>query len=296
MKNNLKTSDIDIVTKAEVLLEALPYIQRFRGSVFVVKCGSFVDDPTTLARMATDLVFLASVGIHVTLVHGGGKAISNAMEEVGLQPVFHNGLRVTDNNTIEIVEKTLNDVVNPGICRVIESKDGRPVELFGSSVFTCKRLELIEDGKPANLGFVGEIISVNSTLIKKAFAGGRIPVISSLARDKKGQVYNTNADVAAYHVACSVRALRLVYLCDVPGLLSDPNNPDTLISTLPVQEVEQLKHNGVISKGMLPKVNSAALAIKNGVHRVHLIDGRMPHSILMEIFTHKGIGTEIVSG
>ncbi len=290
-------SDIDVVTKAQVLLEALPYIQRFRGSVFVVKYGgSFMDDPVVLARVATDLVFLASVGIHVTLVHGGGKDISRAMEEAGLKPVFHNGLRVTDEHAIKVVEKTLDEEINLGICRVIESKEGRPVGIAGSSVFTCARLERDEDNKPVNFGFVGEINTVNSTLIKKALAGGRIPVISPTARDKKGQIYNTNADVAAFHVARSVGARRLVYLCDVPGLLRDPDDPDSLISTLPVSEVDSLKRNGVIAKGMLPKVDSAARALQNDVHRVHLIDGLMPHSILLEIFTDKGIGTEIVSG
>lgn len=290
-------SDIDVVTKAQVLLEALPYIQRFRGSVFVVKYGgSFMDDPVVLARVATDLVFLASVGILVTLVHGGGKDISLAMEEAGLKPVFHNGLRVTDEHAIKVVEKTLDKEINPGICRVIESKEGRPVGITGSSVFTCTRIESDEDNKSVNLGFVGEINSVNSTLIKKALAGGRIPVISSTARDKEGRIYNTNADVAAFHVARSVGARRLVYLCDVPGLLRDPDNPDSsIISTLPVSEVDLLKRNGVIAKGMLPKVDSAARALQNGVRRVHLIDGRMPHSILLEIFTDKGIGTEIVT-
>ncbi len=296
--NNLQNiSDIDVVTKAKVLLEALPYIQRFRGSVFVVKYGgSFIDDPVALARVATDLVFLASVGIQVALVHGGGKDISRAMEKAGLQPVFLNGLRVTDEHTIKVVEKTLNEEINSGICQVIESKEGRPVGIAGSSVFTCTRLKRDKDNEPVNLGFVGEINSVNSTLLKKALAGGRIPVISPTARDKEGQMYNTNADVAAFHVACSVGARRLVYLCDVPGLLSDPDDPDSLISTLPVSKVDSLKRNGVISKGMLPKVDSAARALQNGVHRVHLVDGRMPHSILLEIFTDKGIGTEIVSG
>ena len=296
--NNLQNiSDIDDVTKVKVLLEALPYIQYFHGSVFVVKYGgSFMDDPVVLDRVATDLVFLVSVGIQVALVHGGGKDISRAMEEAGLKSVFHNGLRVTDEHAIKVVEKTLNEVINPGICQVIESKEGRPVGIAGSSVFTCSRLERDEDNEPVNYGFVGEINSVNNTPLNKALAGGCIPVISPTARDKDGQIYNINADIAALHVACSVGARRLVYLCDVPGIFNDPDNHDKFIETLRVSEIDSLKRNGVISKGMLPKVDSAVRALKNGVRRVHLIDGRKPHSILLEIYTDRGIGTEIVSG
>lgn len=291
--------DIDATTKARVLLEALPYVQRFRGSIFVVKYGgSFMDDPDpeTRSRVATDIVFLAAVGIHVVVVHGGGKAISRAMTDSGLNPVFKNGLRVTDKATIRIVEETLNAEVNRDICDLIRSKGGNPRGLYGNTVFLCEKISTPDaGGNPMDIGFVGEIRNVKSKLIKKAVSDGFTPVISPIALDDKDQSHNTNADVAAAAVAGALRARRLVYLSDVPGLLADPADPKSLISTLNVGDVQKLKQNGTISSGMVPKVDSAVAALSQGVHRVHFVDGRQPHSILLEIFTHTGVGTEIVN-
>jgi len=291
--------DIDITTKAKVLLEALPYIQRFRGSTFVVKYGdSFMDDPDpeVRIRVATDIVFLAAVGIKVVVVHGGGKAISRGMEEAGLEAVFTNGLRVTDAAAIKIVEKTLNGQVNLDICELIQQKRGRPLGIPGNSVFNCEKLlSQDENGNELDLGFVGSIKFVKAKLIKKALTDGYTPIISPVAIDDNDQPHNTNADVAASAVASALRARRLVYLSDVPGLLSDPADPKSLISTLHIDEVPTLKENGTIGKGMIPKVESAVHALNNGVHRVHFVDGRQPHSILLEIFTDRGIGTEIVN-
>ncbi|MEO0793918.1 MAG: acetylglutamate kinase [Verrucomicrobiota bacterium] len=290
---------IDITTKARVLLEALPYIQRFRGSTFVVKYGgSFMDDPDpeVRVRVATDIVFLAAVGIQVVVVHGGGKAISRGMEEAGLKPVFANGLRVTDASAIKIVEKTLNKKVNLDICELVQQKQGRPLGVSGNSVFVCDKLHSYDkEGKPLDLGFVGSIKIVKAKLIKKALTDGYTPIISPIALDENNQPHNTNADVAASAVASALRARRLVYLSDVPGLLRDPSDPSSLISTLHVDEVDGLKKDGTIGKGMIPKVDSAVKALHNGVHRVHFVDGRQPHSILLEIFTDRGIGTEIVN-
>lgn len=290
---------IDVTTKAKVLLEALPYIQRFRGSTFVVKYGgSFMDDPDpqTRMRVATDIVFLAAVGINVVVVHGGGKAISRAMASTGKEAVFRNGLRVTDADTIKVVEKTLNGEINLDICELVQQLQGRPLGMPGNNVFVCDKLASRDDnGEEIDLGFVGEIQYVKSKLIRKAITDGYIPVISPIAIDEKDQPYNTNADVAAAAVASALRARRLVYMSDVPGLLSDPNDPTSLISTLHVSEVAGLKRSGVIGKGMIPKVDSAVSALNSGVHRVHFVDGRQPHSILLEIFTDKGIGTEIVN-
>lgn len=293
------TSNIDITVKAKVLLEALPYIQRFRGSIFVIKYGgSFMDDPDPETRMsvATDIAFLAAVGIQVVVVHGGGKAITRAMNEAGLKAEFKNGLRVTDEATIRIVEKTLNGPVNAEICEMVRLKGGHPRGMQGNSVFVCEKLlEKDEAGNPIDLGYVGNILYVKAKLIKKALNDGHIPIISPIAQDENDHPYNTNADVAAAAVASALRARRLVFMSDVPGLLANPEDPNSLISTLPINEVESLKSKGVISRGMLPKVDSAVKALQNGVHRVHFVDGRQPHSILLEIFTDKGIGTEIVN-
>lgn len=291
----MPVNDLPISAKAEVLLEALPYIRRFHGSIFVVKYGgSFVEEENFRHKVITDLVFLASVGIQVAVVHGGGKAISRAMSEAGLTPVFNRGLRVTDAATVHIVERTLNTVINLEICEDLQRLGGRPLGLPGQNIFRCDRLDHDEAGNPLDLGYVGRIREVKTAQIRKAIADQYIPVISPVARDEAGQFYNTNADTAAAHVATALRARRLVYLCDVPGLLKDPRDPASLISTLRGDEVEPLKKAGIIGSGMMPKVEGALAALQNGVHRVHFIDGRVPHSLLLEIFTDRGIGTEIV--
>jgi acetylglutamate kinase len=292
-------TDIDVTDKARVLLEALPYIQRFRGTTFVIKYGgSFMDDPDPVirAQVATDLTFLASVGINVVVVHGGGKAISRAMTASGAEPVFKQGMRVTDKATAKIVEKTLNKGVNTDICELIQANRGMPQPMAGNSIFVCdKHISRDANGQAVDLGFVGQIHTVKAKLIKKALQDGKIPVISPIAVDERGQVYNTNADVAAAAVAATLRARRLVFLCDVPGLMRDPAEPASLISTLHVNKVADLKADGTISSGMLPKVDSAVRALEAGVHRVHFVYGRQPHSLLLEIFTDKGVGTEIVN-
>ena len=289
----------EVIAKARVLLEALPYIQDFRGSTFVVKYGgSFMDDPNPDARnrVATDIAFLAAVGINVVVVHGGGKAISKAMDASGLKANFINGLRVTDEATIAIVKKTLDEIVNKDVCDTLAAVKGRPKGLAGDSVLVCQKLEVDDDGNKVDLGFVGDVTEVKVKLIKKEIADGFLPVISPVAEGYDSKPYNINADTAAGRVASALRARRLVYMSDVPGLLADPKNPESLISTLKTSEVEGLKKKGVIDKGMRPKVASAVRALQEGVQRVHFIDGRMPHSLLLEIFTDKGVGTEIVHG
>jgi acetylglutamate kinase len=289
----------ELIAKAKVLHEALPYIQDFRGSTFVVKYGgSFMDDPdpTVRRRVATDIAFLAAVGINVVVVHGGGKAISRAMENSGLKANFINGLRVTDAATIAIVKKTLDEVVNKDVCDTLTAVRANPKGLPGDSVIVCEKLTVDDDGKPTDLGYVGDVTEIKVKLIKKEMADGFMPVISPVAEGLDGKPYNVNADVAAGRVASALRARRLVYMSDVPGLLEDFHNPDSLISTVKVSDVDGLKKRGIIDKGMRPKVQSAVRALQEGVQRVHLIDGRMPHSLLLEIFTDKGVGTEIVHG
>ena len=289
----------EVIAKARVLLEALPYIQDFRGSTFVVKYGgSFMDDPDPSARtrVAADIAFLAAVGINVVVVHGGGKAISKAMDASGLKANFVNGLRVTDEATIAIVKKTLDEIVNRDVCDTLSTVKARPKGLPGDSVLVCQKLTTDDDGNTVDLGFVGDPTEVKVKLIKKEIADGFMPVISPVAEGYDGKPYNINADTAAGRVASALRARRLVYMSDVPGLLSDPKDPSTLISTLKVSDVDGLKKKGIIDKGMRPKVASAVRALQEGVQRVHFIDGRMPHSLLLEIFTDKGVGTEIVHG
>ena len=289
----------DITAKAKVLLEALPYIQDFRGSTFVVKYGgSFTDDPDPVARsrVAYDIAFLAAVGVNVVVVHGGGKAITKAMETSGLQANFINGLRVTDEATIAIVKKTLDEIVNKDVCDALAKAGGKPRGMPGDSVLVCQKLGVDDDGNPVDLGFVGDVTEVKVKLIKKEISEGFVPIISPVAEGLDNKPYNINADVAAGRVASALRARRLVYMSDVPGLLADPKNPDSLISTLKTSQVDDLKKRGVIDKGMRPKVQSAVRALQEGVQRVHFVDGRMPHSLLLEIFTDQGVGTEIVHG
>ena len=282
----------DSQNKAAILMEALPYVSRFRGSVFVVKYGgSFMDspDPAVRSRVAQDLVFLNFVGIKVVVVHGGGKAVTKELANRGLEATFIDGLRVTDEKTIEVVDQILNQKVNGEVAEFVSSCDCNVQKLPGKEILHCQKLEEEHD-----LGFVGSITQVNTVPILQALDGGLMPIISSTASDSEGQCYNVNADTVAAEVAIALKARRLVYLSDVPGLLRNPEDPKTLLSSLPVDQVDSLKIEGVISKGMLPKVNSAVDALNSGVNRVHFIDGRLPHSILLEIFTDEGIGTEII--
>jgi acetylglutamate kinase len=289
----------EVTAKAKVLLEALPYIQDFRGSTFVVKYGgSFMDDPDPVirTRVAYDIAFLAACGIYVVVVHGGGKAITRAMESSGLKATWVNGLRVTDEETVAVVKKTLDEVVNRDVCEAISTAKGKPKGLPGDTVLVCQKLIADDDGNAVDLGFVGDVTEVKVKLIKKEIADGFIPVISPVAEGYDGKPYNVNADLVAGRVASALRARRLVYMSDVPGLLSEPPDVETLISTLRSSQVDELKRRGVIDKGMRPKVQSAIRALEEGVQRVHFIDGRLAHSLLLEIFTDRGIGTEIVHG
>lgn len=278
--------------KASILVEALPYVRRFRGSIFVIKYGgSFMDspDPETRAGVARDLVFLNFVGIKVVVVHGGGKAVTRKLAEKGIEANFIDGLRVTDKATIGVVDEVLNGEVNEEVASFVSSHDCGVRRIPGKEVLSCSKLASEPD-----LGYVGDIGSVRTEPILEALEEGLMPILSSTASDAGGQCYNVNADTAAAQIAIALKARRLVYLSDVPGLLKDPEDPATLLSSLPVHQVEPLKDEKVISKGMLPKVNSAVEALNAGVNRVHFIDGRLPHSILLEIFTDEGIGTEIV--
>jgi acetylglutamate kinase len=282
--------------RAEVLIEALPFIQKFRGALFVIKYGgSAMEDDQVVERFLRDVVFLEAVGINPVLIHGGGKAITARMREAGLKARFVNGLRVTDEQSIGIVEDVLDNQINPGIAETIKGFGGRAVGIHGKTVLVGKRLPPQTEGKETvDLGFVGEVIDVKLAPIKTAVSQEIVPVISPLARDASGRVLNINADIAAGTLAGRLKAEKFIYLSDVPGIMRDPTQRDSLIPSVSRSEIEQLREDEIISGGMIPKVESALHALAEGVKKVHFIDGRTPHSLLLEIFTNAGIGTEIV--
>ena len=288
----------DLIIKAETLLEALPYIQKFSGATFVVKYGgSFMDSPDANVRngIARDIVFLEAVEINPVVVHGGGKAITRAMEKAGLKADFVQGQRVTNEATVKIVDDVLSREINPEIVKTINALGGKAKSLAGTEIFTCKKLFVEgEDGKKIDIGFVGEVTGVNTKPLLDCIKRGITPVISPTARGADGKIYNCNADVAAAQTAIALKAKRLVFMSDVPGLLRDASKPDSVISHLKTDEVAALKKSGVIDKGMIPKVDSAVTAIQSGVEKVSFVDGRVPHAVLLDIFTDEGVGTEIV--
>jgi len=290
----------DLIAKANTLLEALPYLQKFRGATFVVKYGgSFMDSPDAAVRngVARDIVFLEAAGINPVVVHGGGKAITRAMEQSGLQASFIQGQRVTDEAIVSIVDDVLSRQINPEVVATITALGGRVQGFAGTDIFTCRKL-LLDDkqtpGRKIDIGYVGEVIGVNTAPLLECIARGVTPVISPTARDAEGKVYNCNADVAAAQAAIALKAKRLVFMSDVPGLMRDPKDPATVIAHLHIGEVDGLKQSGVIDKGMIPKTDSAVAALKSGVEKVSFVDGRVPHAVLLEIFTDRGVGTEIV--
>jgi acetylglutamate kinase len=283
--------------RAEALIEALPYIQRFRGQRFVIKYGgSAMEDEQVVERFLRDVVFLAAVGIQPVLVHGGGKAITQRMRDAGLKPRFVNGLRVTDAQTIQIVEEVLDTVINPEIVRMIKGFGGKAEGIPGKRVMIAQKLPPQTEGKATtvDLGFAGEVVNVKLTEIEKALKREMIPVISPLGQDATGVTLNVNADTAAGTIAGGLKAAKMIYLSDVPGIMRDPLDKDSLIPSVNREKIEQLIEEEIIAGGMIPKVESALHALDAGVKKVHFIDGRTAHSLLVEIFTNAGIGTEIV--
>ncbi|MEI6714079.1 MAG: acetylglutamate kinase [Verrucomicrobiota bacterium] len=286
-----------IHSRMETLIEALPYLQKYRGQTFVIKYGgSAMDDDEVVARMLQDVVFLEAVGINPVLIHGGGKAITSRMKESGIPARFVNGLRVTDAASIGIVEEVLDTVINPAIVSHLNKSGGRAVGIPGKRVMVGKKLPLQKDKEEmVDLGFVGEVLEVRLHEVERAIEAEAVPVISPLALDESGAVLNINADIAAGTIAGGLRAAKMIYLSDVPGLMRNPSDPSSVISSVNRAQIRQLVTEGVIGGGMLPKVDSALNALQRGVRKVHFIDGRTPHALLMEVFTDAGIGTEIVS-
>lgn len=275
--------------KAAVLTEALPYIIDFRGAVVLVKIGgSVMENERNLDSIMDDITFMRSIGMKVVIVHGGGKAISKAIRESGHEPKFVDGLRVTDEATVEIVRRTLNNVVNPDLVKRLLAKGVNARPIHGNWVFGAEKIT------DPDRGYVGRIVSVDARPAHEMLDAGIIPVVTPLGTGLEDQhLYNINADVAAAALARELKVRKFALVSDMPGLLRDPSDESTLLSTLRISSVAKLKDDGIISGGMLPKIDSCVEAIKHGVKKVHLVDGRMAHSLLLEIFTREGVGTEI---
>ena len=286
------------IEKAAVLIEALPYIQAFRDATVVVKLGGSVMEQTeALDRLLTDVVFMECVGMRVILVHGGGKAITRGMAQAGIAARFEQGLRVTCAQTITVVEQVLKQEVNPLVVDLLVSRGARAQALHGDGLFRVQRKtgQDPQTGAPVDWGFVGDILDVSTEAVTARIRANVIPVVTPLGRGEDGQLYNLNADTAAAALARALRARKLAFISDVPGLLRDPQNPATLIGSVRLSDIPVLRAEGVLGGGMLPKIESCAEAIRAGVGKVHLVDGRMPHSLLLEIFTRSGVGTEITA-
>jgi acetylglutamate kinase len=286
------------IAKASALIEAMEYIRSFKGKIVVVKLGgSILDDPELQKKLLTDVVFMSIVGMQPILVHGGGKAITAAMNEAGLEPVWIQGRRYTDERTLAIAEHTLIKTVNQPICATLTEMGVKAMGLH--SLSSCAifaeplRLEN-EDGRKIDLGLVGKVTEVNAELLVTLCNSGTIPVIGPIARSRTGGKLNVNADSIAGHVAAAVKAEKLVVLSDTHGIRMDVDDPESWISSVSEKEIEEMIAKGIISSGMMPKVESCVTALNGGTNKAHIIDGRIPHSLLLEIYTDKGIGTQIV--
>jgi acetylglutamate kinase len=286
------------IEKASALIEAMGYFRSFRGKIVVVKLGgSILDDIELQTKLLTDVVFMATVGIQPILVHGGGKAITAAMNEAGLEPVWVQGRRYTDERTLTIAEHTLVKTVNQPVCEILRQLGMKAMGLhsLSSCVVLAEPLRLEgPDGRKIDLGLVGKVTEVNAELLTTLCASGVIPVIAPVARAKTGGKLNINADSVAGHVAAAVNAEKLVVLSDTHGIRRDVNDPESWISSVSEKQIEEMIKDKTISSGMMPKVEACLTALEGGVRKAHIIDGRIPHSLLLEIYTDKGIGTQIV--
>ena len=285
------------ISKADILIEALPYLQAYRDQTILIKFGgSAMDNPELVKSLMRDIVVMEIMGLNPVVVHGGGKAISKAMVDAGLEARFVNGLRVTTPEAIDIVERTLSGTINPGLVEMMRDHGGKAVGIPGTNVFVGEKImEKDADGNPVDIGMVGRVIGCQLSRVQEALSLQLTPVISPLARELgTNQSLNVNADLAAAALARELKPVKLVYISDVPGLMNDPSDPSTIIQSINRKEAFELIEQGVISGGMIPKVKSAVDALNAGVRKVHFIDGRLRHTLLLEIFTPEGIGTEIV--
>lgn len=289
----------ELIRKAIVLNEALPYIQQFHDAIAVIKFGgSAMEDNALTARTMRDIVLMKAIGMRPVVVHGGGKAITARLKELNIETKFINGLRVTCERTIQVVDDVLHNRTNQMLVSGILEAGGKGAMISGKKLLRAKKLysKSTETGERLDIGFVGEIVACDPRAIFDALSFDVIPVITPLAMDFHGQTYNINADTAACEIAKSLNARKLVFLSDVPGILRDPKDEKSLLSMIHTSEVPQLIADGVLFGGMLPKIQSCVEALNNGVTEVHMVDGRNPHSLLLEIFTTRGVGTQIIKG
>ena len=288
----------EAIAKAGALIEAMEYIRRFRGRIVVVKLGGSVLEDTALQKkLLTDIAFMATVGMQPIIVHGGGKAITKAMKEAGLEPVWVQGRRYTDERTLTIAEHTLVNKINTPICQTLTELSCKPMALhsLSSCVLFAEPIRLAgENGRKLDLGLVGQVVDINAQLLKTLCADGTVPVIASVAKDKAGGKLNVNADSAAGKVAAAVIAEKLVVVSDTHGILTDLKDPDSRVSSADETQIKDMIDSKVITDAMLPKVDACLTALDAGVKKAHIIDGRIQHSLLLEIYTDKGIGTQIV--
>jgi acetylglutamate kinase len=285
-------------SKADALLEALPYFQQFRGRTVVVKYGgAAMENPDLVESVMRDIVFLEAVGINPVVVHGGGKAITAAMRQENLTARFVDGFRYTDAASMRIIDRVLTEVISPSLAGKINELGGKAEILSGKDVLVARKAPPHVDatGAKVDLGLIGDIQHVHVGKAQKLIDSEIVPVISPVARGDDGQLYNINADIAAAKIAQALKAHKIIYLSDVNGVRRDPKDEASLISTLNPMQIEQLKEQGVIAGGMIPKINSALEALAGGVAKVHFLDGKQAHSLLLELFTDAGIGTEIAS-
>ncbi|KOP26951.1 acetylglutamate kinase [Hapalosiphon sp. MRB220] len=280
----------DAATRVQVLSEALPYIQQFTGRTVVVKYGgAAMKDSNLKDKVIRDIVFLSCVGLRPIVVHGGGPEINSWLDKLGIEPQFKNGLRVTDAPTMDVVEMVLVGRVNKEIVSLINQAGGSAVGLCGKDGNLIKARPQGDEG----IGFVGEVSYVNINILETLVSSGYIPVVSSVAADDKGQAYNINADTVAGEIAAALGAEKLILLTDTRGILKDYQEPTSLIPKVDIKEARDLIASGVVSGGMIPKVNCCVRSLAQGVRAAHIIDGRIPHALLLEIFTDGGIGTMI---
>ncbi len=282
----------DAATRVRILSEALPYIQQFAGRRIVIKYGgAAMKDPVLKDQVIRDIIFLACVGIRPIVVHGGGPEINAWLTKIGIEPQFKNGLRVTDAATMEVVEMVLVGKVNKELVSRINQAGGAAVGLCGTD---GKLVVARPADADADMGFVGDVNSVNPTVIESLISHGYIPVISSVAADETGQSYNINADTVAGEIAAAIGAEKLILLTDTAGILENYHDPSTLIPKVDIPGARALIDSGVVSGGMIPKVSCCIRSLAQGVRAAHIIDGRIPHALLLEIFTDSGIGSMIV--
>ena len=282
---------IDIAKRAEVLIQALPYIQNYYGKTVVVKYGgSAMEDEELKKAVMGDVVLLTLVGVKIVLVHGGGPEISSMLKKLGKESTFVGGLRVTDRETVEVAQMVLAGKVNKGLVNLIQNVGGRAVGLSGMDGHLIEAKMLNED-----LGYVGEIVAIHPEPIKDLLEKGYIPVVSTLGCDKQGNIYNINADTAAAYIAGALEAESLINMTDTKGVLADASDPQSLIPRLSLRDIPALQQSGVITGGMIPKLECCAHAVEKGTNRAFIIDGRVPHAILIEMLTHEGIGTMVTA-